>query len=111
VNGASPHIDAAAPARHLRSLGVEPQVEVSVEGFLAVPSLIAGTDRIAFMHERLVQRLPLSVGIRVVPSPLPAIEHVVALHWDASATNDPGHRWFRDVLQRAAAAVGADECE
>jgi DNA-binding transcriptional LysR family regulator len=102
-------LSAAAPLRHMRSLGVEPQVEVSVEGFLAVPSLIAGTDRIAFIHEKLIQRLPRSPAIRVVPSPLPTIEHIVALYWDASATNDPGHQWFRDVLRRAAAAVDADD--
>lgn len=91
----------------MRAMGVEPRVEVSVEGFLAVPALVAGTDRIGFMHEKLTRRLGDLAGVRVLPSPLPDNEHLVALYWDASATNDPGHRWFRDVLRRAAATVDA----
>ena len=78
-----------------------------MESFLALPSLITGTDRIAFIHERLARRFLDAAAIRVVNSPLPTIEHLVTLHWDAIATNDPGHRWFRDVLCRAAAAVDA----
>ena len=87
---------------------MEPQIEVSVEGFLAVPSLIEGTDRVAFVHEKLAQRFSHLAGIRIVPSPLPYEEHLAVLYWDANATNDPGHRWFRDVLSRAAATVDAD---
>jgi hypothetical protein len=41
----------------MRTIGVKPKVEVSVEGLLPVPSLVAGTDRVAFMHENLVRRL------------------------------------------------------
>ena len=100
-------VSAAAPLRHMRALGVEPRVEVSVEGFLPVPSLVAGTDRIAFMHEKLIRNLGYQEGLRVLPSPLPDNDHLVALYWDASATNDPGHRWFRDVLRRAAASLDA----
>lgn len=104
-------VSAAAPLRHMRSLGVEPQVEVSVEGFLAVPALVVGTDRVAFMHEKLVRRIGDPRGIRILPSPLPDNDHIVALYWDASATNDPGHRWFRDVLRRSAAYIDHDDVE
>jgi DNA-binding transcriptional LysR family regulator len=95
-------VSAAAPLRHMRAMGLDPQVQVSVEGFLAVPALVAGTERIAFIHEKLARRIGTVPGIRVVPSPLPDNEHIVALYWDAGVTNDPGHRWFRDVLVRAA---------
>jgi DNA-binding transcriptional LysR family regulator len=101
-------ISAPGPLRHMRAQGVEPQVEVSVEGFLAVPSLIASSDRIAFVHEKLARRFAHLMDIRILPSPLPNVEHLAVLYWDASATNDPGHRWFRDVLGRAAAAVDAE---
>jgi DNA-binding transcriptional LysR family regulator len=101
-------ISSSPPLRQMRSLGIEPYVEVSVDGFLAVPFLVAGTDRIAFIQERLAQRFTNLTGVRVLPSPLPNIEHLVALHWDAGETNDPGHRWFRDVLCRAAADLAPD---
>jgi DNA-binding transcriptional LysR family regulator len=102
-------ISASAPLRHMRAQGVEPRVEVSVEGFLAVPSLIQGTDRVAFVHEKLARLFTHLADIRVLPSPLPNEEHLAVLYWDAIATNDPGHRWFRDVLSRAAAAVDAED--
>ena len=101
-------VSTAAPLRHMRAMGIEPSVEVSVEGFLAVPALVAGTNRVGFIHEKLAERMVTLPGVRVIPSPLPDNEHIVALYWDASATNDPGHQWFRDVLCRAAAAVDAD---
>lgn len=101
-------VSAPGPLRHMRAQGMEPHVEVSVEGFLAVPSLIEGTDRVAFVHERLAQRFTNQADIRILASPLPNEEHLAVLYWDASATNDPGHRWFRHVLGRAAAVVDAE---
>ena len=98
-------VSSSPPVRQARALGIEPYVEVSADGFLAVPFLVAGTDRIAFIQQRLAQRFTGLADIRLLPSPLPNIEHLVALYWDAGETNDPGHRWFRQVLCRAAASL------
>ena len=43
----------APAAQQLRMLGVEPRVEVVVDGFLPMPFLVAGTDRVALIQERL----------------------------------------------------------
>jgi DNA-binding transcriptional LysR family regulator len=93
------------PVRQLRALGIEPNVEITVDSFQAVPFLLAGTDRIAFIPERLAQRFTALTATRVVPSPLPFAEHLLAMYWDAIETNDPGHRWFRGVLSRAAGSL------
>lgn len=98
-------LSSSPPVRQLRALGVEPHVEITVESFLAVPFLVAGTDRIAFVQEKLARRFSGLVDVRVLPSPLPNLEHLVSLHWDAIETNDPGHRWFREALGRAAATI------
>jgi DNA-binding transcriptional LysR family regulator len=87
--------------RQLRALGVEPRVEVTVEGFQAVPHLVAGSHRVGLVPEGLLDRTPPLPGLRVLPSPLPRNEHLLALYWDVTETNDPGHRWFRELLQRA----------
>ena len=54
-----------APVLHatgyMRALGIE--------GSLPVPVLVTGTDRVAFMHEKLVRRLGHLPGVRVLPSP------------------------------------------
>lgn len=98
----------APPVRQLRALGIEPRVEVSVDSFLAARLLVAGTGRITFIPERLMRRVADHPGLRLVPSPLSSNEHLVSLHWDASETNDPGHRWFRDALCRAAKQAMAE---
>jgi DNA-binding transcriptional LysR family regulator len=92
----------APPVRQLRAIGVEPRVEASVDSFQAARLLVAGTDRITFIPERLMRRVADRTGLRLLPSPLTRNEHLVSLHWDASETNDPGHQWFRDALRRAA---------
>ncbi|WP_306316612.1 MULTISPECIES: LysR family transcriptional regulator [unclassified Streptomyces] len=93
----------APPMRQFRTLGREPRIEVSVDSFQSVPLLVAGTDRIAFVPGRMAERLAGTPGIRILPSPLAINEHLLSLYWDASETNDPGHRWFRGALRRAAA--------
>lgn len=96
------------PVRELRRMGIEPHVEVTVDGFLAVPFVVAGTNRVSFVPLRLAQRFSGMAGIRLLPSPLPRNDHVLSLYWDATETNDPGHLWFRSSLRRAAADAMLD---
>ena len=49
-------------ARQMRMLGIEPRVQVITENFLTVPSLVAGSDRIALLQRRLVDLLPLNAA-------------------------------------------------
>ena len=95
--------------RQLRALGIEPTVDITVESFQAVPHLVAGSHRVAMVPQGLVDRTPPLDGVRVLPSPLPRNEHQLALYWDVIETNDPGHRWFRDVLRRAGEKAMAEQ--
>jgi DNA-binding transcriptional LysR family regulator len=102
---------ASTPAgRQLRMLGVEPRVQVVTESFLTVPGLVAGSDRIALLQRRLVDRLPLTGDIRVLRPPFDAAPLVEAMWWHPMYDDDPGHRYLRDVITRATAEViGADQ--
>lgn len=93
----------APPVRQLRAAGIEPRIEVVVDSFQAAVLLVAGTDRVAFIPERFATSRSDLSGTRVLPSPLPMNDHLLSLYWDAGETNDQGHRWFREALQRAAA--------
>lgn len=95
----------APPVRQLRSRGIDPRIEVSVDAFHAVPALVAGTDRVAFLPARMVDRLGPTAALRVLPSPLARNDHLLSLFWDASETHDPGHSWFRRTLRRAATSA------
>ncbi len=89
-------------ARQLRMLGIEPRVQVITESFLSVPSLIAGSARIALLQERLVRLMPLNVGIRTLPCPVEVAPLVEAMWWHPVYERDPEHVYFRDLVVRAA---------
>src|SRR3954453_14904801 len=94
-------------ARQMRMLGIEPQVQVVNENFLTVPALIAGSARIALLQRRLVDLLPLNVGIRALPVPFDAGPLNEAMWWHPVYDDDPEHAYLRDVVGRAAElAVG-----
>ncbi|RFU21485.1 LysR family transcriptional regulator [Geodermatophilus marinus] len=93
-------------ARQMRMLGIEPRVQVVTESFLTVPGLVAGSDRIALLQERLVRRLPPDAGIRALPCPFEAGPLLEAVWWHPVYDRDPEHAFFRELLVRAAREIG-----
>lgn len=91
----------------LRLAGVEPRTETVTESFLIVPFLIAGTDRIGLVPALLARRLSALDEVRAIPCPFPVNDLVESLWWHRRHEDDPGHRWFRSLLIRASATVGA----
>jgi DNA-binding transcriptional LysR family regulator len=89
-------------ARQMRMLGIEPRVQVVTESFLTVPSLVAGSGRIALLQERLVRLLPLDVGVRALPPPFEVGPLLEAMWWHPVYDRDPEHGFFRDLVLRAA---------
>jgi DNA-binding transcriptional LysR family regulator len=94
------------PLREMRRLGIEPLVEVVTDSFLTVPFLVAGSRRIAFLQERLARRLAPVAPIRVLPSPIDIGELTLQLWWHPTLTEDPAHRWFRDLMSAGAQRLG-----
>jgi DNA-binding transcriptional LysR family regulator len=85
--------------------GLEPTVDTVTESFVIIPFLIAGTDRIGLVPEMLARRLPALADVRIIPCPFPVADLVESLWWHQRHQDDPGHRWFRSMLVRAAASV------
>lgn len=94
-------------AQHLRMIGVEPRVEVVVDGFLAMPFLVAGTDRVALLQEHLARRLAAPAGVRVLPCPFEVVPLTEALWWHPMYRTDPAHAWLRGVFVDAGAELDA----
>ena len=96
----------ATVARQLSMLGVEPQVQVSVDNFQLLPAMVAGTRRVALVQSLLAERLPADSGIRILDCPFQAVPVREALWWHPVHTHDAGHRWLRET----AALVGTMVC-
>jgi DNA-binding transcriptional LysR family regulator len=91
--------------RQLQMLGVEPRVQIVVASFLALPFVIAGTDRLALVQSRLVPRLTAAGDVRALPCPFDAVPIAEALWWHPMYQRDPAHIWLRQVLAEAGRQV------
>jgi DNA-binding transcriptional LysR family regulator len=100
---------AATPAaRQMRMRGIEPNVQVITENFLTVPGLVAGSERIALLQRRLVELLPLNIGLRALPPPVEVGQLVEAMWWHPVYDDDPEHTYLRDLVVRATAQAVSD---
>jgi DNA-binding transcriptional LysR family regulator len=85
-------------AQQLRSIGVEPDIQVVVESFVAIPFLISGTERVALLQARLAERLAGAAGVRVLPCPWAVVPLKEAFWWHPTLRTDPAHQWLRRTL-------------
>jgi len=95
------------PVRQLRVLGLNPRVEVKLEGFMAVPSFVVGTNRVCIVQERIVALLANADAVRTWPCPFDATPLCESFWWHPNREADPEHIWLRSVISSAGARVGA----
>jgi len=101
-----PGAPATAPLpQQLALLGIQPQTAVRVDSYLAVPYMVAGTDRIAFVQARLAERLADALGLRVLDCALRPLEIIEMLWWCEDHDGDPAHAWFRRTLLEVSAGL------
>lgn len=94
----------------LLEAGVEPRVTTSVQGFLPLPHLVAGTQYFAFVPELLATQLAEPLGLVVADTGIKAATLVEAAHWHPSKTGDPAISWLVALLREASELLefGAD---
>ncbi|MBC8094068.1 MAG: LysR family transcriptional regulator, partial [Pseudonocardia sp.] len=95
-------------ARQLQMLGVEPRVQLVAESFLALPWLVAGSDRIALVQREVASRLTFDGQVRVLPCPYDAVPITEAVWWHPVHDRDPEHAWLRSALVEAGSRIMAN---
>ncbi len=90
---------------HLKMAGIERHIDVVIENFLAMPFLLAGSQRVGVLQERLARKLQASAGIRIIEIATELPELIEAIWWQPSRAADPGHRWLQSLLTDAASTV------
>ncbi|MER5194019.1 LysR family transcriptional regulator [Streptomyces sp. NPDC002755] len=91
--------------RQLETLGIVPRVQVSTPGFSVLPFLVAGTELVALVPERLARRYEGFARCAVVPTPFPDVPLVEAMYWHHNRHSDPAHRWLRETVRRVGASL------
>jgi DNA-binding transcriptional LysR family regulator len=87
---------------HLEALGRARRVALSVQHFTLVPDVLACTDYIATLPERLIARY--SDRLDLFELPFDARGFSMLAGWHPRSQNDPAHVWLRETI---AAMVGA----
>jgi len=92
---------AAALTRH----GITPDIVVTAAGWLSLPFLVAGTDLLAAVPERLARRIATAAGTTVIDPPFGPLELTETAWWHPMRATDPALTWLRTTLSEAAALL------
>lgn len=84
----------------LARLGRRRRVRLSVPSFALVPDLLAGSDLLSVLPERIARGR--RSDIVTARPPLGATEVEMVAVWHPRVSEDAGHRWLRQVLAEAA---------
>lgn len=86
----------------LEQLGLARRVEVHAPSFIQAPWLLAGTNRLALMHERLARLIGPSLSLRVAEPPfeVPKMREVMQYH--STRAKDEALSWLRARLKAIA---------
>lgn len=79
----------------LESKGLSRTIALRLSHFLMVPPVVAATDLVAALSERVASPLAATFPLRVFPMPLQAPRGFVSLAWHQRTDGSPAHAWFR----------------
>jgi DNA-binding transcriptional LysR family regulator len=82
----------------LRKLRRSRRTALRVPHFLLVPAIIAETDLVAAMDERVVSHFARSLPIQVLEPPLKLPTGSIHMMWHARTHDDPAQKWLRSLV-------------
>jgi DNA-binding transcriptional LysR family regulator len=112
--GALPHAAATLPhaeldpvGQVLEELGVARQVRVTTAGWLPLPFVVAGTDLVAAVPERLARQMAGAARVVVAEPPFGRVELAEAAWWHPMRAADPALAWLHAILLQAVSSIMA----
>lgn len=115
---ALPHIQVAPRGKPggylddvLRARGLTRTVARAVPYFGAALQLVAETDYVLTISERIARRHEQALALHVLEVPLRLRPYALSLVWHPRVDGDAGHRFLRDVFVRASRAAAGDRHE
>ncbi|WP_351233142.1 LysR substrate-binding domain-containing protein [Streptomyces sp. NPDC002133] len=103
------HAPAAVVDTYLAQTALRRRVEFTVESFLLAPTVLEGTDLVAFVLERAVPLLQRAAAIRLLEPPLRIPPITQTLWWSPHRTTDPALAWVRAKIGEIAADLDAPD--
>lgn len=85
-----------------------PDIQGWTPSFLHAMAITSGTDMVTIVPSRLAERHAGSLGLRILPAPLPLIDLEEVAFWHPRTELDPGHQWLRSVMLHVAANLHSE---
>jgi len=82
----------------LQRLGVERRIALSLPTLPGLGNLLAHTDLIATVPDRVAQMLVGIARVKTLPPPFALPSFAIKQHWHERYQHDPGNRWLRGVV-------------
>lgn len=92
----------------LRARGAQRTVARAVPYFLTALHLVADTDYLLTISERIARRFARALALTILEPPVALKPYALSLVWHPRMDGDPGHRFLREVLVQAAAQAAGD---
>jgi DNA-binding transcriptional LysR family regulator len=84
--------------KRLLAHGIDLNIAVTTESFVAVPHLVVGTRHLGVVQELVALRTSTAQPIRVIECPWPMAPLNLTLWWHERRHPEPGHAWFRALV-------------
>jgi DNA-binding transcriptional LysR family regulator len=92
----------------LREQGLTRRVARAVPYFLTALHLVAETDYVLTISERIARRFAASLRLEVLEAPLALRPYALSLVWHPRVDADPAHHFLREVFVEASKDVARD---
>jgi DNA-binding transcriptional LysR family regulator len=86
----------------LDGLGLRREIAVTVPSFLASPPVVATTDLLAVVPDRVAAESSVRHKLQVLPLPFEIGALDLAMYWHSRGHADPAHQWLRAALRETA---------
>jgi DNA-binding transcriptional LysR family regulator len=90
-----------------RAADLPARVPISSESYALTPMLLAGTELVAVVPEKVARHFAGMGGLKILQPPFPTEPQVQTMYWNPLTDANPPHAWLRDVLHKIARGLDA----
>ena len=95
--------------RALARAGQARSIAARLPSTLASPAVVAQSDLLATLPERIARHFALLLGLQVLEPPLPLGEMNTSMFWHERMQNNPAHRWLRQQIKQVAQPIAGPD--
>jgi DNA-binding transcriptional LysR family regulator len=82
----------------LSALGLTARIGVVVYDFIVAPEVVASSDMIAVVPERMAHKFARSAGLQILPLPVEIPPLTFSMIWHERTHREPVYQWLREIV-------------